>query len=138
MDSSAWILHVEDDEIDAESLRRAFSRCSIANPLRTARSAEQALSWVREGRGEAAAPGLILLDLNMPGVGGLAFLRELKADPELRCIPVVVLTGSNHEADRRLAYESGAAGYVVKPIDPEEFVRAVQVVERYWALCEPA
>jgi hypothetical protein len=72
----------------------------------------------------------------MPVMSGLEFLREVKSDPALRKIPIVVLTASNHESDRRQAYERGAAGYIVKPIDLERFVKAVSVIERYWALCE--
>jgi len=137
MDPSVPILHVEDDPIDILNLRRAFSRCGIANPVRAAVNGEEALALLRGTRGEARSrPGLILLDLSMPAMGGLDFLRRAKADTELRQIPVVVLTASNHESDRRLAYELGASGYVVKPMDFDEFVRAVQVVERYWSLCE--
>ena len=136
MDRSAPILHVEDDPIDVSNVQRAFSRCGIGNPLRPARSGEEALDVLRGKQGDPELrPGIILLDLSMPGMDGLEFLQRAKADPELRRIPVVVLTASNHDTDRRRAYELGAAGYVVKPIDFEAFVRAVQVVERYWALC---
>jgi hypothetical protein len=72
----------------------------------------------------------------MPLMGGLEFLREVKADPAVRHIPVVVLTASRGESDLREAYELGAAGYVVKPLDFDAFVRAVSTVERYWTLCE--
>ena len=139
MDRSASILHVEDDPIDVANLQRACSRCGITNPLRTASSGEKALALLRGAHGEdPLRPGLILLDLNLPGMGGLGLLRTIKTDPRLRAIPVVVLTSSRHDSDRCLAYELGASGYVVKPIDFEEFVRAVQIVERYWNLCESA
>jgi CheY-like chemotaxis protein len=139
MDRSASILQVDDDPIDVLNLRRAFSRCGVANPLRTAPTGEDALALLRGERGGAGLrPGIILLDLSMPGMGGLAFLRNVKADPELRRIPIIVLTASSHDSDKSLAYELGAAGYVVKPIDFDEFVRAVHLVERYWTLCELA
>src|SRR5262249_15134787 len=122
MEQSALILHVEDDLIDVGNLQRAFSRCGIANPLRAASTADEALGLLRgEGDEGKLRPGLILLDLGMPGIGGLDLLREIKADPALRSIPVVVLTASNHERDLRTAYELGAAGYVVKPLDFETF-----------------
>ena len=137
MEKNALILHVEDDPIDVANLARAFSRRGIPNPIRCASNGEEALAVLR-GRGAEARlrPGLILLDLGMPLMSGLEFLREAKSDPELRRIPIVILTASRHESDLRLAYELGAAGYVVKPIEFDEFIRAVGTVERYWALCE--
>ena len=137
MDRSTPILHVEDDPVDVGNLRRAFARCGIHNPLRAVSSAAEALRLLRGCSAEAAPrPGIILLDLSMPDFGGLELLRELKSDPELRAIPVIVVTASQHARDRRHAYELGAAGYVVKPIEFESFVEAVQTLERYWALCE--
>ena len=136
MDRCAAILQVEDDPVDVVNLRRAFSRCGLANPLRAAGSGEEALGILRGRRGEPGhRPDVVLLDLSMPGMGGLELLRRLKADPELRRIPVVVLTASAHDADRASAWELGAAGYVVKPIDFEDFVRTVELVVRYWQLC---
>jgi len=136
MDASALILHVEDDPIDVGNLRRAFSRCGVANPVRAVASAAEALDLLRGAGRAQLRPGIILLDLGMPGVGGLGLLRELKSDPVLRGIPVVVLTASRHERDLEAAYELGVAGYVVKPIDFDGFVRAVAAVQQYWALCE--
>ena len=138
MDPETLILHVEDDPIDVANLRRVFSRCGISNPLRAAPSGEAVLALLRAAPGGPGLPGLILLDLSLPGAGGLELLRELKSDPTLRVIPVVVLTASVLDRERRRAFELGAAGFVVKPIDFEEFVRAVEVIERYWALCELA
>ena len=137
MDRSTPILHVEDDPVDVGNLRRAFRRCGIVNPLSAVASGTEALALLRSHPAAAGTrPGLILLDLSMPDRGGLEVLQELKSDPELRAIPVIVVTASQHARDRRDAYELGAAGYVVKPIEFECFVRAVQTVERYWALCE--
>jgi CheY-like chemotaxis protein len=137
MRASALILHVEDDPIDVGNLRRAFSRCGIANPLRAVPSAAGALTLLRDGPEDARLrPSIILLDLGLPEVGGLELLRELKADPTLRSIPVVVFSASRHDRDLETAYRLGAAGYVVKPMDFEGFVRAVGTVERYWTLCE--
>jgi CheY-like chemotaxis protein len=139
MERSASILHVEDDPIDVANLQRAFSRCGVAHPLHAASSGEEALARLRGSLDSGRLrPGIILLDLNMPGMGGLEFLRAMKADPALRTIPVVVFTSSREDSDRLLAYSLGASGYVVKPIDFDEFVEAVRVVERYWSLCELA
>lgn len=138
MDRKVPILHVEDDPVDVANLQRACARLSIRNPLRAASNGEEALDLLRGKDPDESElrPGLILLDLSMPVMSGLEFLREVKSDPALRTIPTVVLTASNHESDRRQAYELGAAGYVVKSIDLDRFVEAVGVIERYWALCE--
>jgi len=137
MDENALILQVEDDPIDVGNLRRAFSRCGIANPLRSVASAADALALLRGTPGGARVrPAIILLDIALPGTGGLDLLREIKSDPGLRGIPVVVLSASRHDRDLETAYQLGVAGYVVKPMDFEGFVRAVAAVERYWALCE--
>jgi hypothetical protein len=137
MDASVPILHVEDDPIDVGNLKRAFSRCAIANPVHTARDGAEALALLRSaGVAQRVRPGIILLDLAMPVLGGLEFLRQVKSEPALRSIPVVVLSASRHDRDLRAAYELGAAGYVVKPVDFDGFVRAISTVERYWALCE--
>ncbi len=137
MDASAEILHVEDDPIDVENFRRAFTLCGGMNPVRAAENGAAALALLRgAGGGTRLRPGLILLDLSMPVLGGLELLRQLKSEPELRSIPVVVLSASRHDRDLRAAYALGAAGYVVKPMDFAGFVRAIAAFEQYWALCE--
>ena len=138
MNRSVPILHVEDDPVDVGNLRRACARLGVRNPVWAVGNGEQALDLLR-GKGPHAGeprPGLILLDLSMPVMSGLEFLRAVKSDPELRVIPAVVLTASNHQADRRNAYELGAAGYLVKPIEFDRFAEVVAAIERYWALCE--
>jgi CheY-like chemotaxis protein len=137
MEASALILHVEDDPVDVGNLRRAFSRCGVANPVRAVGNGAEALALLRGAGGEVGLrPGIILLDLSMPVLGGIEFLREVKSDPTLRGIPIVVLSASRHARDLEAAYELGAAGYVVKPVDFDAFVRTIAAVERYWALCE--
>ena len=138
MDRNVPILHVEDDPVDVGNLQRACARLGIRNPLWAVGNGEQALDLLR-GKGAHAGeprPGLILLDLSMPVMSGLEFLRAVKSDPELRVIPVVVLTASKHQADRRNAYQLGAAGYLVKPIEFERFAEVVGAIQRYWVLCE--
>ena len=138
MDRNVPILHVEDDPVDVANLQRAWARLGIRNPLRPVPNGGEALDLLRgkDSDEREPRPGLILLDLSMPVMGGLEFLREVKSDPALRTIPTIVLTASNQERERRQAYELGAAGYVVKSIDLDRFVEAVGAIERYWALCE--
>jgi CheY-like chemotaxis protein len=138
MNRNVPILHVEDDPVDVGNLQRAWARLGVRNPLWTVGNGEEALDLLRSKGPHAhePRPGLILLDLSMPVMSGLEFLREVKSDPELRLIPTVVLTASNHETDRRNAYDLGAAGYLVKPIEFPRFAEVVGAIERYWALCE--
>jgi CheY-like chemotaxis protein len=137
LDASAVILHVEDDPIDVGNLRRALALCGAANPVRAVTNGAEAWGLLHGAEGgHPLRPGIILLDLSMPVQGGLEFLGQLKSEPALRSIPVVVLSASRHDRDLRAAYELGAAGYVVKPIDFDGFVRAIATVERYWALSE--
>src|SRR5437879_6124904 len=113
------ILLVEDDELDVMSIRRAFKKNNIVNPLYVARDGVEALAMLRGEPGALAIPDqrqLILLDLNMPRMGGIEFLRELRADPALRATPVIVLTTSDEERDKVDAYNLNVAGYIVKPI----------------------
>jgi CheY-like chemotaxis protein len=137
MDASEPILYVEDDPVDVGNLRRAFSRCGFARPVSTAGNGAEALALLRGDDVQfAIRPGVILIDLNMPVMGGLELLRALKSDAGLRSIPVVVFSASRHDRDVRAAYEHGAASYVVKPIDFDGFVDVVATIERYWAVCE--
>jgi CheY-like chemotaxis protein len=138
MHASAEILLVEDDPIDVENFRRALALCGGVNPVRAVGNGAEALAFLCGEGGDAAParPGIIVLDLSMPVLEGLDFLRRLKSAPELRPIPVVVLSASRRDRDLRAAYALGVAGYVVKPMDFNGFVRAVAAVERYWALCE--
>jgi CheY-like chemotaxis protein len=137
MRANAVILHVEDDPFDEGNLQRALALCGVVHTVRVAASGAEALALLRGAGGTARLwPGIILLDLGMPAQGGLELLRQVKAEPALRSIPVVVLSASRHERDVRAAYELGAAGYVVKPMDFDGFVRAAEVLARYWKLCE--
>lgn len=129
------ILHVENDPIDVVNVQRALARLELSIPVATARNGKEALELLRaSGPDDAAQARLVLLDLGMPIMGGLEFLEELKADAALRAIPVVVLTASDRDEERRRAYELGVAGYVVKPLPFDEFVAAVDLVLRYWTL----
>ena len=129
------ILLVEDDQVDIMNVKRAFDRNRIANPLYVATNGLDALRMLRSG----AVPSdrrLILLDLNMPKMNGIEFLRELRADAELRSAPVVVLTTSNDERDKIDAYNLNVAGYLLKPVTFINFVEVMATLNKYWTLVE--
>jgi len=128
------ILLVEDNPGDVELFRRGLGAGKVSNRLTVAEYGADALAHLRGDLGETGRPQLIVLDLDLPDMSGLDILAALKADPGLRRIPVVVMTGSAAEADIVRSYELQASGYVIKPFDPAEFVRTVLVVQDYW-LC---
>jgi CheY-like chemotaxis protein len=133
------ILLVDDDQIDVMNVQRAFKKNNIQNPLYVANNGIEALDMLRgsEGREKIIpTPRLILLDINMPRMNGIEFLRELRNDPLLRSISVIIMTTSNDDKDRFEAYNLNVAGYIVKPVSFEKFVSAVSVLNTYWQLCE--
>jgi CheY-like chemotaxis protein len=129
------VLLVEDDEIDAMNVRRAFHKNRIANPLYFAGDGIEALEVLRAGQ-VPEERRLILLDLNMPRMNGLEFLRELRSDPRLRAATVVVLTTSDDDRDRVEAYNLNVAGYILKPVTFENFSEAMATLNKYWTLVE--
>jgi CheY-like chemotaxis protein len=129
------ILLVEDDEVDVMNVRRAFKKNNIANPLYVAPNGVEALEQLRS-RTIPRDRRIILLDLNMPQMGGIEFLRELRADPELSLTPVIVLTTSNDERDRIEAYNLNVAGYLLKPVTFSNFCETMAALNKYWALVE--
>ena len=134
LDKDASILLVEDDRVDVMTVQRALKRNRVSNPLHVARTAVEALGMLR-GKGFAKIdplPALILLDLNLPKMSGIEFLQELRADPALRSLSVIVLTSSNEPRDREAAFEYDVEDYVVKPHSFEEFDKAISTVLNYW------
>ena len=129
------ILLVEDDELDVINIRRAFKKGNISNPLFVAGNGEEALAMLRGGE-IPRSRRLVLLDLNMPRMNGIEFLRELRADPELSPTPVVVLTTSDAERDKVEAYNLHVAGYLLKPVTFGSFCETMVSLNRYWALVE--
>ena len=128
------ILLVEDDEGDALMTQEAFEHYKIRNRLHVVKDGEQALDYLRR-RGDyadAVRPGLILLDLNLPRRDGREVLAELKADAELRVIPVVVLTTSDAEEDILRSYSLHANAYVKKPVDFERFIDVIQQIDTFF------
>jgi CheY-like chemotaxis protein len=129
------ILLVEDDEVDVMNVQRAFATNHIMNPLFLASNGLEALEKLRSGevpRGRR----LVLLDINMPRMNGIEFLREVRNDPELRATPVVVLTTSNDDRDKVDAYNFNVAGYLVKPVTFSNFCDVMVALNKYWTLVE--
>lgn len=128
------ILLVEDSPVNVNLTLRAFARRKLANPVLVARDGEEALEWIPRWLSGEQKPAVILLDLNMPRVDGLTVLRELKARPDLRRIPVVILTTSREDRDLTAAYDLGANSYIVKPVDFSNFMEVAQQIELYWCV----
>ncbi len=128
------IMLVEDDEVDAMTVRRALKELHVANPLVRVENGEEALGALRDPA--QAKPCIILLDLNMPVMGGIEFLQAVKHDAALKRIPVVVLTTSDEQQDKLASFDLGVAGYIRKPVDYAQFVEAVRSVNAYWTLSE--
>ena len=129
------ILLVEDDEVDVMNVKRAFARNNIANPLFVAGNGLEALEQLRGG-GIPRERRIVLLDLNMPRMNGIEFLRALRADSDLRSTTVIVLTTSNDERDKVDAYDLNVAGYLLKPVTFTNFCEVMAALNRYWALVE--
>ncbi len=125
---------VEDDEVDAMTVRRALKELHVGNPLVQAENGEEALAYLRQPG--QVKPCIILLDLNMPVMGGIEFLQIVKRDAALKRIPVVVLTTSDEQEDKVASFDLGVAGYIRKPVDYKQFVEAVRSIDAYWTLSE--
>ncbi len=133
------ILLVEDDEVDVMNVQRAFKKNNITNPLFFASNGLEALSILRGSNAKPTIPQerrIILLDLNMPKMNGIEFLRVLRADKQLQSIPVIVLTTSNEDKDKVEAYKLNVAGYILKPVTFSSFVETVATMNKYWSLVE--
>ena len=137
MNPSKIILIVEDSDDDFLATERAFRKSGLANPIRRCTNGDQALDYLYR-RGEFAdpekspKPGIVLLDLNLPGTDGREVLRIIKSDQKLRKIPVIVLTTSDAEQDIERCYDAGANSYVKKPVDMQGFVLAIARLHEYW------
>ena len=129
------ILLVEDDICDQKLTRLSLSKGKVGNDLRIVSTAEEGLEYLqrsKQGDKESPMPGLILLDLNMPGMGGKNFLKKLKSDEQLNSIPVVVLTTSDADRDVLETYQLQAAGYIKKPASLEGFQETMHDLTNYW------
>jgi CheY-like chemotaxis protein len=135
LDKEAEILLVEDDRVDIMTVQRALKKNAVSNPLHVARTGLEALGMLRgEGDYEKLDPPpvLILLDLNLPKMSGIEFLREVRADPELKSLRIIVLTSSNEPRDREAAFQYDVDDYIVKPHSFDEFTRAMATILELW------
>jgi len=128
------ILLVEDSPEDFETTQRAFRRSGLKNPILRCADGDEALDFLfhRGSHADAPRPGVILLDLNLPGTDGREVLSEIKASDDLKEIPVIVLTTSADERDVQACYQAGASSYIQKPVDVEGFMKAIERLNDYW------
>lgn len=131
------ILLVEDDEIDVMNVKRAFKKNRILNPLYVAENGLAALNLLTgNGVEQIPFPRIILLDLNMPKMGGIEFLKKIRNNDRFKSISVFVMTTSNEDRDKIEAYKLNVAGYIIKPLSINSFVQSVSILNNYWQLCE--
>jgi two-component system response regulator len=133
------ILLIEDNESDEVLTVRALEKAKVANEIQVVRDGEEALAYLfgtgaHAGRDTSQLPTVVLLDLNLPKIGGLDVLRRIRADERTRRLPVVVLTSSGEEKDIVQSYELGANAYVRKPVDFNEFASAAKTLGLFWLL----
>lgn len=136
MDSTRLILLAEDDMVDVMTVKRALRDIESTNPLKVVNNGEEILAYLRND--ENPRPGIILLDLNMPRMNGIEFLREREEDPVLKTIPVIVLTSSREDQDRLETFKLSISGYMIKPVDYSQFVDVMQTIKKYWSMSELA
>jgi CheY-like chemotaxis protein len=128
------ILLVEDDRVDAMTVKRAIRQIKMHHSLIHAENGEEALEYLKNPSNEK--PWIILLDLNMPKMNGIEFLQVAKRDEVLKSIPVVILTTSKEQQDRIESFKFGVAGYMIKPVDYSQFVEMMQAIKMYWTLSQ--
>ncbi len=126
------ILLIEDNPMDVDLTRRAFSRRKLVNPLEVLRDGDEALNYIGIWAADAPLPVVILLDLKLPKVDGLEVLRQMKGHPKFCTVPVVILTTSSENSDIQNAYQLGANSYIIKPVDFEKFMEVAGHIELYW------
>lgn len=134
MRSKKPILLVEDDEVDVLTVRRALRDLEVENELVVAGNGEEALEILKDP--DHVQPCIILLDLNMPRMNGLEFLRHVRDNASARGVPIVVLTTSRQDRDIVDGFDLNVAGYMVKPVDYRKFVEVIHAIDLYWTLSE--
>lgn len=134
MSDNRSILLVEDNPMDRDLTLRAFARRKLTNKIEVARDGQEALDFIAAWSTGAPVPVVILLDVNLPKIGGLEVLRRLRAHPEFGAIPVVMLTTSSEDGDVKAAYALGANSYIVKPVDFEKFLAVAEHIDVYWTV----
>ena len=135
---TAQLLHVEDDDLCLMGLERAFKAAKIANPIHFALDGIEALEMLRgtNGRARLPRPFIVLLDLNMPRMDGIEFLKEVRKDEELKKSIVFIMTTSNADEDKVAAYNLGVAGYILKSNPANAFLEATSLLDTYWRVVE--
>jgi CheY-like chemotaxis protein len=128
------ILLVEDDRVDTMTVTRALKEIDVKNQVVHRENGEEALNYLKDATGDK--PCIILLDLNMPIMNGIEFLRAVKNTETLRLIPVVVLTTSNEPQDKLNSFNLGVAGYMSKAVDYRQFVEIMRAIDSYWTISE--
>ena len=136
MRNSLPILLFEDDKVDQMTVRRVLRHLNSENPLTIKQNGLEALEYLMDS--SSNLPGLILLDLNMPKMNGIEFLKEVKKNDQLKLIPIVVMTTSHAEQDRMDSFGHQVAGYMVKPVDYQQFLKVMETIYSYWLLSESA
>ncbi|MBS3736841.1 response regulator [Candidatus Bipolaricaulota bacterium] len=137
-ESTFSIFLIEDRDDDIDITREALNQAKKSCTLEVAKEGEEALKRLREKVSDKrkSLPEMILLDLNLPKMDGQKVLEELKDDDQLAPVPVIILTISKQDKDVARSYNSGAAGYITKPIDFSEFVKTIDVINQYWSICQ--
>ena len=128
------VLLLEDDNVDAMTVKRALKDLDVKNPLVRAPNGEEGLKYLQNSSN--AEPCVILLDLNMPKMNGIEFLKIAKSDPRLKGIPIVVLTTSRADQDKLACFDNSVAGYIIKPVHYKAFLDAMKTLNLYWTLSE--
>lgn len=136
MKNHKTVLLLEDNEIEIQKVNRAFSKLGFSNTIISKKNGKEGLDWL--GKNLDNLPGLILLDLNMPIMNGLEFLKQVKAHEVLKKVPVIIMTTSKQLSDKVQSFENHAAGYMVKPVRYSEFVEMLSTIQHYWTTSEIA
>lgn len=139
LDKSINFMLVDDDEIDIEDMQRTFKKNKINNPLHVATNGIDALNKLLGINGEkklTPTPKIILLDINMPKMNGIEFMKTLRTNKQLKSLLIFILTTSNSEKDKIDAYNLNAAGYIVKPFQISDFMEVISSLHHYWNLLE--
>jgi CheY-like chemotaxis protein len=133
MEKILKVLLVEDNLIEIMKMKRTISFLKLKHTIYEAKNGEEALSFLED---RTNMPDIILLDLNMPKINGIEFLKILKKDEDLKHIPTIILTTSSNQKDLLECYRTGMSGYILKPLKYEDYVKKIEVVLSYWSLNE--
>lgn len=126
------ILLIEDNPIDLDLAKRAFTRCNILNPLQTARDGIEAIGYIDNWANGSELPVLIILDLKLPRLDGLEVLKKIKQTNISSQVPLVILTSSTDSDDIKCAYSLGANSYLIKPVEYDQFINLISIIDNYW------